>query len=39
MLEQHHHNGPTFDYWRTRIAASVGAILIDDLMGKEQVNP
>ena len=24
------HDGPVFDYWRVRIAASVGATLIDE---------
>ena len=29
--EQIAHNGPIFDHWRRRIAASVGAIPLDDL--------
>lgn len=24
------HDGPVFDYWRVRIAASVGAAIVDD---------
>lgn len=27
----HYHSGPVFDRWRVRIAASVGAILADEL--------
>jgi len=29
VIEQVEHRGPTFEYWRTRIAASVGAVLLD----------
>jgi predicted amidophosphoribosyltransferase len=26
----HQHNGPKFEHWRRRLAASVGAVLVDD---------
>ena len=29
VLEQRDHRGPIFQHWRTRIAASVGATLLD----------
>lgn len=28
------HSGPWFYYWRTRIVASVGGVLLDDLQAK-----
>jgi len=28
--ELHYHSGPVFDLWRVRIAASVGAVLLDE---------
>ena len=31
VLEQVNHDGPTFQHWRRRIAASVGAVVSDDL--------
>jgi hypothetical protein len=31
VLEQKNHNGPTFQHWRRRIAASVGASILDDV--------
>jgi hypothetical protein len=34
IVEQVAHSGPTFDYWRSRIAASVGATLLDALQEK-----
>jgi len=30
IIEQATHSGPTFQLWRARIAASVGASLLDD---------
>jgi hypothetical protein len=30
VFEQKNHHGPVFQHWRTRIAASVGAVLLDD---------
>ena len=33
-LQMHLHVGPHFERWRARMAASVGAILIEDLEGK-----
>lgn len=30
IVEQAEHSGPTFQHWRRRIAASVGAVVIDD---------
>ncbi len=30
----HEHDGPAFLRWRRSIAASVGAVLVDDLHGK-----
>jgi hypothetical protein len=29
-LELNAHKGPYFDHWRRRVAASVGALLVDD---------
>lgn len=34
IIEQAEHYGPTMLHWRRRIAASVGAILLDDLSAK-----
>ena len=34
IVELAEHNGPYFQYWRARIAASVGAVLLDDLNAK-----
>ena len=31
VIEQVNHDGPTFQHWRRRIAASVGAVVADDL--------
>ena len=33
-LEQHNHNGEYFERWRRRIAASVGAVVLDDYRSK-----
>jgi len=30
VIEQVNHDGPTFQHWRRRIAASVGAVISDD---------
>ena len=30
-VQLHYHNGPRFDHWRQRIAASVGAIIPERL--------
>jgi hypothetical protein len=34
IVEQANHNGPVFQYWRSRIAASVGARLLDAVEAK-----
>jgi hypothetical protein len=31
----HNHEGPAFERWRRAMAASVGAILVDDLLGEQ----
>jgi len=31
IVQLAHHNGPVFDRWRVRVAASVGAVILDDL--------
>jgi hypothetical protein len=31
IIQLAHHNGPMFDHWRARMAASVGGVLLDDL--------
>jgi hypothetical protein len=30
----HSHEGPAFDRWRRAMAASVGAVLVDDILGE-----
>lgn len=30
-MQLHHHEGPYFEHWRRRGAASYGAVLLDDL--------
>lgn len=30
--DMHYHRGPYFDHWRRRMAASVGAVLVDDVL-------
>jgi hypothetical protein len=34
LIELAGHSGPAFLHWRRRIAASVGAVLVDDLRAK-----
>jgi len=34
LAELRHHRGPRFRYWRRQIAASVGGVLVDDIIEK-----
>jgi len=29
-MQLHEHSGPFFEHWRRKVAASVGAVLLDD---------
>ena len=33
--DMHYHQGPVFEHWRRRMAASVGALLVDDVLGDD----
>ena len=32
--DMHYHQGPYFDHWRRRMAASVGGVLVDDIVNE-----
>jgi hypothetical protein len=35
LTQLRHHKGPYFDHWRRQMAASVGGVLLDDVVTSE----